>query len=671
MSLPTPQNDLVRGALGTIATLGESERYWRINAYEALWEGLHYEGRPSFWDTSVPLRERAPAVQSFLARTAGRRLASMVFGERSFPTIGLKPRAFGPALTLPDAVLALVEETIESAALRVRMREYTLQGLKCGSVCALACLRDGLPALDLVPSKWCTPELAADGSVRSLVIQWQTMATEDGEVVQYVHRREITATTDTMYVPRKNDGKPIDWTRATVECTYAVEFCPAEWTRNNADPTEGAEIDGYPLAYGLEDEILALDLALSQGHRNALYNGEPQMVRTGLDADQSGGSMGPQGRTANPDAGAFSWFNTASGALKGWAFGGTQPATKKAPGTIWNLPTGADAKLLESTGAGMGIISTDAANLRRVILDAVGVVLADPDLLGKGDLSSKALHLMHAPMLDVADNMREEYGRALCRILNAFLRLYQTAAARSAGVLLPSWEAALPALIARSQQRTDGTSTWLPVPLSLTWGEYFEPSWSDVTSAVTAARTGVEGGVLSRAAAVKMLSAVSGVADAKAEAAAIAADLGAHAAAMGRVLGTDAPAAEDPSTIEHAKDPTTALNGAQVASLLSIVEQVAARQIPRATGVALVMAAFPLDGAQADHVLGEVGRTFFTTPPPEHAAAMATLKSEHAAMSRSHQSTRAMLASVLERNKRGELVTGSPIARAADDGTDG
>jgi hypothetical protein len=576
----------------------------------------------------------------------------MVFGERSFPTISVKAKAYGPAIADPAPILALIEETIESAALRVRMREYVLQGLKSGAVCALVCLRDGIPALDLVPAKWCTPTLAADGAVRSLVIQWQTMATEDGEVVQYVHRREITATADTTYVPRKNDGKPIDWTCAAIACKYDVEFCPAEWTRNNADPTEGAEIDGYPLAYGLEDEILALDLALSQGHRNALYNGEPQMVRTGIDPEQPAGAMGPQGRATDPAAGGFSWFNTASNAMRGWVSGGSQPATKKAPGTIWNLPTGGDAKLLESNGSGMGIISTDAANLRRTILDAIGVVLADPDALGKGDLSSKALHMMHAPMLDVADNMREEYGRALCRILNAFLRLYQTAAARASGVLLASWEAALPLLLARTQPRADGATTWLPVPLSLTWGEYFEPSWSDVTAAVTAARTGVEGGVVSRRQAVKMLAPTIGTDDADDEIAAIEADLGAHAQAMGTALA-------EPGTTPGAQ-----LQPAQLETVTSVVDKVAAREMPRETGVALLVATLAIDAAAADAILGPVGRTFFTAPAPEHAAELATLKSEHASLQRSTQSTKAMLARVLEKNRNGELVIGSPIGNS-------
>lgn len=65
---------------------------------------------------------------------------------------------------------------------------------------------------------------------------------------------------------------------------------------------------------------------------------------------------------------------------------------------------------------------------------------------------------------------------------------------------------------------------------------------------------------------------------------------------------------------EHAKDPTTALNGAQVQSLIAIVQQVAARAIPRETGIALILAAFPLSSQQAENVMGAVGQTFFAQP---------------------------------------------------------
>lgn len=56
-----------------------------------------------------------------------------------------------------------------------------------------------------------------------------------------------------------------------------------------------------------------------------------------------------------------------------------------------------------------------------------------------------------------------------------------------------------------------------------------------------------------------------------------------------------------------------ALNGAQVASLLEIIQQVATREIPRENGIELIQTAFNLTPEQADRLLGSVGRTFFAT----------------------------------------------------------
>jgi len=58
---------------------------------------------------------------------------------------------------------------------------------------------------------------------------------------------------------------------------------------------------------------------------------------------------------------------------------------------------------------------------------------------------------------------------------------------------------------------------------------------------------------------------------------------------------------------------STALNGAQVSSLLETVTAVATGQLPRASGVALLQAAFRLPLAEADAIMGEVGRSFFAS----------------------------------------------------------
>ena len=50
------------------------------------------------------------------------------------------------------------------------------------------------------------------------------------------------------------------------------------------------------------------------------------------------------------------------------------------------------------------------------------------------------------------------------------------------------------------------------------------------------------------------------------------------------------------------------LNGAQVSSLLSIIEQVSAGTLPRETAVQLIVTSFNVTEETADNLLGPVGR---------------------------------------------------------------
>ncbi len=58
----------------------------------------------------------------------------------------------------------------------------------------------------------------------------------------------------------------------------------------------------------------------------------------------------------------------------------------------------------------------------------------------------------------------------------------------------------------------------------------------------------------------------------------------------------------------------TTLNGAQVESMLAIINAVATKSMPRETGVLAMVAAFGLDRKVADDLMGEVGRGFIVAP---------------------------------------------------------
>jgi phage-related protein (TIGR01555 family) len=85
-----------------------------------------------------------------------------------------------------------------------------------------------------------------------------------------------------------------------------------------------------------------------------------------------------------------------------------------------------------------------------------------------------------------------------------------------------------------------------------------------------------------------------------------------------------APTAAEPQALapEAAKDPSTALNGAQVTSLVGIVTAVATGQIPRETGIGIILAAFPLERAQVEEIMGTVGKGFVPAAEPTGAPAL-------------------------------------------------
>lgn len=59
----------------------------------------------------------------------------------------------------------------------------------------------------------------------------------------------------------------------------------------------------------------------------------------------------------------------------------------------------------------------------------------------------------------------------------------------------------------------------------------------------------------------------------------------------------------------------SALNGAQMTSAKSIVSDVAAKLLPRESGIGMLMEFCTLTRNQAENIMGEVGRTFFAAPP--------------------------------------------------------
>ncbi len=566
--LPTPGVDTLRDGLARVARLADSERVQRLDRLEHEWNGSQYDARPNFWDKDTPVQTRAPCIVHPVARIAGNRLASLVFGESRFPKVSPVAGATAvdglaiadtEAAPLSEFLAALIEET----SLKLRAREMILDGCKQGTAVPVVSLRAGLPRLDLLPAKWCTPTFDPNDSERVIALVYQyRYADPNRKGKSCWYRREITETRDRTWrgVECDDDGREPTWDAIQAEADIAIEFCPVVWARNLPDSTCTDELDGIAIHEGLSDEIEALDLAHSMRHRNALYNGDPLPVFTGASPDDVEAQLGSD---AQPRATARRDPNGSGFTLPGWVPGGGKPAIKKGPGTILYLNReGASAMLLESSGAGNKILGDDAEAIRRLVFEAMSVVVADPATFGTGDLSARALVMLFRPMIDLADSMRECWGKALRKVLGMMLRLCAGTAAEHDGLFVRGIDVVRPILrrffmplrmvTGEAVQRT----RWIDPPLALTWGPYFEASQIEVQAAATGLGTAVQAGLISRETATKKLMASLNLDDdVAAELKRIAAERSASQTAMGGMLGAlnrspasaSSPAAQPPS----------------------------------------------------------------------------------------------------------------------------
>lgn len=539
--LPTPGRDDAALAVARVRRIADDARCRRLDALEKLWKGVPEDGLPSFWDTSVPLHERAPCVCSGLPEAAGGRLVALVFGESRFPTLTAAASPWAPA---PDPaaaarLTALVAAVVKRAKLRGAMRELLRQGLMTGTALAFVRVRRGRLEASPFAAKWATPTFDAAGDLEAIEVRYRfSRPGDDGRDEVCWYRRVLDRQAETTYAPAPVDphGYEPEWTPETV-VAHGLGFVPALWHRHSPDASDLDPIDGTAMFAGLEDELRALDMALSQRHRNARYNGEPQMVRIGAGEQR----LGAPGREAEARSGApKGWTYAVGSAVDGvrrWLLGGAGGgAVQKGPNRIWDLPSGADAKLLESSGAGAQILAADVDGLRRAILEARSIVLASPETVG-ANASAALLKAIFEPTTAIADGLREEYGDVLCELVSLVLRVALHAHAAGGFVALDGLAAAAPDLLACYRPTAAGP-VWTGVPLDLAWGEYFEPTWADVQAAVTAASLGAGNrAVLTLEQAVRLVAKVAGSDDVAATLAALRAEDGEAQAATHAVMG--------------------------------------------------------------------------------------------------------------------------------------
>jgi hypothetical protein len=426
----------------------ESERQRRMSLLEAYLANTQYACLPAAWDESVnaqtgeviPFRLRRPStvvpLPSLIVDTFTRALWAV--GRRPVATIN---GAEG------DADNVLLSSLIDEAKIYRTMREATRRALAVGAGAVVWKLEDDHFATESWDPKWCIPTFRPHRfpELERLEYKHPYTVEEDGKPITRWHREVIDAQSWKIYQDAEVTAteQPIWREDSAASFEHGLGFVPAVWftVGERSGPWDGTGIYAHLLS--LFDDA---NWTASQQARALHYNLDPQTVFIGVkDSD-----------------------------IESLRKGGTN---------AWQLPTGGDAKLLESNGKYVDSAQTRLESLRKWALDAAAVVINDPERVSGGQ-SGSALELLSAPMLARISDLREDVGAcALQPLLEQMLR----------------------------KKRSK------PGSVVLHWGSPSPTTADDARSAVEAAAKAVDGRMMSRAAAARYVATYTGVADVEAD----------------------------------------------------------------------------------------------------------------------------------------------------------
>jgi hypothetical protein len=403
-----------------------SPRQRELENLERFAHGTQYEGRPNFFDQSVPLWDRAPCVVYPIVEIAIDSNVDLVLGEGRFPAITSNPGeddAEAEGLSKENSVK--VDRAISELADRVRFRSVSRQALThaqdARSVACIAGVRKGKPFLELVRSRWAEPTFDGDGVLTKLEIRYPYLKPEkqpDGrwKLHPLLYRRVIDAVSDTTYLPLPANQQGIEpqadaWTPdpgKTVE--HKLGFTPCHWYAHDRECTTVADFDGRAIHENILDEIVGLDFSLSQRHRAAIFCGDPQIVETGVEAGYN--PSGQVGNTSTPATASGGMPSSSNPVTAHYASPEGKTGRLKSPGSVWQYED-ANSKvtyLVLPEGA-LDALDEDAADLRNKIAEALAVVLIDPqNAKFTSDMSGRAIEQLRSRQFDRCDRIRDDVG---------------------------------------------------------------------------------------------------------------------------------------------------------------------------------------------------------------------------------------------------------------------
>lgn len=446
-----------------------------LETLDAYYEGRQYEDKQN-WDEAlkseeyVPVRDREPRINYNSAKVIIDRVTAKLIGQSVFPAFNIESD--------PDDT-EYFRQVQRISNFKAEMLEPMRRMLATGSCFVRYSLVDGSPKIEWFHSKYCYPEFQDSGELESLTVKYVYEDPSDkdsrGEPKKKWYRLDLTVTADILYDnPEYKDGTEPEF-QVVDQVDHNLGWVQGEWFRTGKDKFKP---DGPSIIASITDFIDDLNYSLSQSSQAVGYNQDPQLVVSGVDEDEMDKLI---------------------------------RSSQKA----WNLGRAdAKAEFLETDLKGVEQATNLRTDSRSRMLEVARVVLMDPEKIGGAAQSGVALAILHAPLVELIDEMRLQIEPMLRNLL---IKIGMTLLAMRA----QGMEIAVETPNNYMPQSLDITLSWPPI---------FPPTLQDLLQKVQGAVAAKNAGGISRDTLVRYLAKDFGVEDVEAELQKIEADLQEQAA---------------------------------------------------------------------------------------------------------------------------------------------
>lgn len=458
------------------------ERQYRIHVLTLVLRGALYDNlKHAFHEEKndageyIKLRDRRPSVRYGLCKLVVDDSVGLLFSEGHFPEIDTGNKG-------EDARAALIRIIKEAKLIEVMIDAATRGSV--GSVAILFSVLVGRVFFSVIETEFLTPTWKKDApdTLERITERYKVKGRELAAVGYTIKADELDSdfcfqhdwdeAAENWYLPVKvdaKDAKPQLDTTKTVK--HNLGFVPLVWVKNLPG---GDGIDG---ACTFPDEVIdtsiEIDYQLSQAGRGLKYSQDPTLL------------------IKEPTFNDGTMVRSASNAI--------------------TVDKDGDAKLLEINGSAVEAVIEYVRALREMALETARGNRTNADKVSAAQ-SGRAMELMHAPLIRLADQLRISYGEgALLELLNMVVKASEKIA------------------LTFKEGSKVGKIT-LKAPLALRWPDWFPPTAFDLEYTANTLRTLVDSGIISRKTAIKVIAAQYDIEDVEAEQKLIEAEMAAREA---------------------------------------------------------------------------------------------------------------------------------------------